>query len=248
MSKNQKPIIVKKYLKKTSHVHHGGTWKIAYADFVTAMMAFFMLMWLINSITMEQKKGIADYFTPNITKIQEDELPEPMEDGEYKPDAQELNLPGYAKLIQVKRNLENSMQENPELRALRKHVNFHIAREGLSINIVDNYNKPMFVPGSAEMMEPMKILLKEVTSQLNLVDNIIRITGHTDSINYTNTREYTNWELSIDRANKTRQTVEEMGVNMQRIYMIEGRADRSLLNAKNPSAPENRRVTITLIR
>ncbi|MDP2193618.1 MAG: flagellar motor protein MotB, partial [Alphaproteobacteria bacterium] len=163
MSKDQKPIIVKKYYKKAAHGHHGGTWKIAYADFVTAMMAFFMLMWLINSITMEQKKGIADYFTPNITKIREDELPEPIEEGQDKQGTQEVNLPGYTQLIQVKRNIENIMQENPELRSLRSHVHLGISREGLTINLMDNQNRPMFVPGSNEMMEPMKLLLKEIT-------------------------------------------------------------------------------------
>ncbi|HCU06709.1 MAG TPA: motility protein MotB [Holosporales bacterium] len=236
--------VIKKIFKKGGHVHHGGAWKIAYADFVTAMMAFFMLMWLINVITEEQKKGIADYFTPNFTKIHDgDPTEEVLARKEAIPSEEEDNP-----LIKMKKKLEQSLLQNKNLKSLMDNIHITLTSAGLNIDIIDTDGRSMFTPGGAEMLAPMKDILNEVAIILNNTVNKISIAGHTDAIQYTNTKNYSNWELSVDRANATRKKLEKIGVDRGRMQAVQGKESRELFDPSNPSSPKNRRIAITLLK
>lgn len=252
--------IIKKIFKKGGHGHHGGAWKIAYADFVTAMMAFFLVMWLINSISTEQKKGIADYFTPNHTKILGTK---PGNDGVLGGQALQGKL--YAEknnksdkpseedakkeaiLLDTQKKVQDALESNVTLKSMSDQVQFEITPDGLNINIVDKEGRSMFPSGSTEMFDYMQGILKEVAKSISATTNKIMITGHTDAIAYTSTKKYTNWELSADRANATRRVLEENNIIPDRIEYVRGREARELID-KDPTAPQNRRITITLLK
>lgn len=247
MTDKQEIKIVKKIFKKVGHAHHGGAWKIAYADFVTAMMAFFMLMWLINTVTVEQKKGIADYFTPNFTKIDDGE---PTDEVLSVKDAieEEMSLAGNIPLKKMKSTIEKFILENKLLKSMMQHIHLELTPTGLNVNIVDTDGRSMFVPGGVEMLGSMKDLLKEISIIINGTVNKISITGHTDAVQYTNTKDYSNWELSADRANATRKRLEKNGVDAGRMYFIRGQESKELFDDKNPTSSKNRRITITLLK
>ena len=250
MTDKQEIKIVKKVFKKGGHGHHGGAWKIAYADFVTAMMAFFMLMWLINTVTVEQKKGIADYFTPNFTKVDDGK---PTDEVLTTKDAIKLekvkgNLAGNMPLKKMKSAIEKSIIDNKVLKSMMQHIHLEVTPTGLNIDIIDTDGQSMFVPGGIEMLGHMKDLLGEVSKILNDSVNKISVTGHTDAIQYTNTKDYSNWELSTDRANATRKRLEKLGVDKARFFFIQGKESNELFDSKNPTSPKNRRITITLLK
>jgi chemotaxis protein MotB len=236
--------VIKKIFKKGSHAHHGGAWKIAYADFVTAMMAFFMLMWLINVITEEQKKGIADYFTLNFTKNHEGDTTEDVLVHHEEEPQKEENNP----LVQLKKKIEQFLLQNNNLKSLMNNIHIKITSAGLNIDIMDTDGRSMFVPGGIEMLAPMKDILNEVTKILNDTINKISITGHTDAVQYTNTKNYSNWELSVDRANATRKKLEQIGFDKNRMHAVQGKESKELFDPINPSSPKNRRITITLLK
>lgn len=260
--------IIKRIVKKTIHASHGGAWKIAYADFVTAMMAFFLIMWLINSISVEQKKGLADYFATSFTKIKtqpkaDDVIPnnfavkagfaqdmnsaeDEKEDNGDKNNQKKKQEDGT--LTDAQNKLVKSLESNIALKAIVAQVAFRMSDDGLDINIADKENRSMFPPGSVELYDYMRSAIKEIAKTLLLTKNKIGICGHTDAIPYTNTKNYSNWELSADRANAIRRALESEGVPSERIDFIKGRGSNELVNKDNPSAPENRRITITLLR
>jgi len=242
--------IVKKIFKKVGHAHHGGAWKIAYADFVTAMMAFFMLMWLINTVTVEQKKGIADYFTQNLTKIEDGKETDKILSlkGAQVEEPSEQSLAGNMPLKKIKEKIEQKISENKVLKSMRKHINLELTPTGLNIDIIDSDALSMFVPGGIEMLGPMKDILQEISKIVNESVNKISITGHTDVIQYTNTKDYSNWELSADRANATRKMLQKNGVDEGRIYFIKGQEAKDLFDPSNPTSRKNRRITITLLK
>ncbi|MBP9752428.1 MAG: OmpA family protein [Proteobacteria bacterium] len=295
---NDQKKIIKKIYKKSKHAHHGGAWKIAYADFVTAMMAFFMLMWLINSISVEQKKGIADYFSPNFTAINKnkasndgmmagknatgvgmtdntggvtDESNENAskvanansdrlinedntggkkndKDGGADKSDQKSEAAMSKDLLEIREQLKRAVESNVSLKALSNQIEFSITSEGLNINITDRGNNSMFPPGSVEMYDYMKNLLKEISLVIKQTKNLLTITGHTDAIPYASTRNYSNWELSADRANAVRRFLKGTDIPNERFESVKGRESKDLLNKNDPSAPENRRITITLLK
>ncbi|CAO5675142.1 MAG: Motility protein B [Holosporales bacterium] len=294
---NDQKKIIKKIYKKANHAHHGGAWKIAYADFVTAMMAFFMLMWLINSISVEQKKGIADYFAPNFTVLKSqkasndgmmagknatgvgmtdmtggtsedssndssktanansDRLMNEDNTGGKKNDKEggiqndKKSEAAMSKdLLEIREQLKRAIESNISLKALSNQIEFSVTNEGLNINITDRGNHSMFPPGSIEMYDYMRDVLKEVSNIIKKTTNMMSITGHTDAIPYASTKNYTNWELSADRANAVRRMLEENGILKDRIEYVRGRESKELLNKNDPSAAENRRITITLLK
>jgi chemotaxis protein MotB len=272
---SQRPIIVKR-IKKSAAGHHGGAWKIAYADFVTAMMAFFLLMWLLGSTTKGDLNGIADYFKSPLMVA--------MSGGSGSGDATSLITGGGTDLTrmsgQMKRgemeerrrtvNLraaeaERARQENQQLKALQGRVGeaidaspllktfkrqllLDITTEGLRVQIVDEQNRPMFANGSARLNPYTRDILREIGKVLNGVPNRISVSGHTDATPYASgERSYSNWELSADRANAARRELIGGGMQEDRLLRVVGLGSAVRLNRDDPFDPTNRRISIIVM-
>jgi chemotaxis protein MotB len=273
--KKIQPIIVKR-IRKTSHGHHGGAWKIAYADFVTAMMAFFLLMWLLGSTTKGDLKGIADHFsTPlqlalmggsgsgesssvvqgggeDITRASGQVRRGEIEPARTKVDLQalpaELNRMNEEMARRVRQRIEEAIERHPRLRELRGQVRMDVTADGLRIQIVDDQARPMFDTGSAVVKPYMRELLGEIGRVLNDVDAKVTLTGHTDSSPYSGgERGYSNWELSADRANASRRELLGSGMDERKILRVVGLASVVPLDAGAPNAPVNRRIAIVVM-
>jgi chemotaxis protein MotB len=305
---DERPIIVKK-IKKVAGGHHGGAWKVAYADFVTAMMAFFLLLWLLNAVTEEQKKGIAAYFRPTLAvqntsatftiltgqaqpmddmsggASQESESEDEEQamqqapatgegdrpqslDGE-NPDIGAGNEPQPGKgdkpvdlaeaeaavkaseqrqLEQIKEDIKNAIQEDPELKQLEKNLKIDQTEDGIRIQLLDQEKISMFPSGSAAMNPRSMELLEKVAEVVKTLPNKIEISGHTDAKPYAGGHGYTNWELSADRANASRRVLVSAGIASDRLVMIKGRADTDPFVKTDPFDPQNRRISIVLLR
>jgi chemotaxis protein MotB len=273
--KKLQPIIIKK-IKKGGHGHHGGAWKIAYADFVTAMMAFFLLMWLLGSTTKGDLRGIADYFnTPlqvamgggsgsgdssSVLRGGGEDLTRTV--GQVKRGSNESDRRSYtvkamaadmqriadeeAKL--TKKRLEQSLERNPRLRDVKSQVKMDVTSDGLRIQIVDDKNRPMFDSGSTVVKPYMRDLLGEIAKVLNDVDSKITLSGHTDSSPFSGgDRGYSNWELSTDRANASRRELVAGGIAENKILRVVGLAAMVPYEPANPDAPINRRISIVVM-
>jgi chemotaxis protein MotB len=303
---NQPVIIVKKKGKGHGGGHHGGAWKVAYADFVTAMMAFFLLLWLLNVTTDEQKKGIAQYFTPESvsrstsgsggilggssmapgamprdaaglvmgiplapTGEQSDsEAPDktaPPENSENPdPDAEELaaamkeaTQEDLKKALAEKEekdfakaefDLKQAIQDIPELKPLQENLIIDRTPDGLRIQIVDQHKYSMFPVGSTAPQEHMRQLMALVARVVGKLPNQISVSGHTDSLPYPPGAQYTNWELSADRANASRRALIEGGLPANRIKYVTGKAETEPLMKESPADPRNRRISVVLLR
>jgi len=249
--KNLQPIIVKK-IKKGGHAVHGGAWKIAYADFVTAMMAFFLLMWLLGSTSEGDKKGLSDFFNTPLKIAMA---------GGSGAGASNSILPGGGSDLskntaQTKQGDEDALRakidalitSNPKLAEYRSQIRMETTPDGLQIQIVDEQNRPMFDSGSALVKPYMRDILREIGSALSEVENHISLAGHTDSTPYGNgERGYSNWELSADRANASRRELVAAGMPDAKMARVVGLAASSLLDPKTPLAPVNRRISITIM-
>jgi chemotaxis protein MotB len=273
-SEKAKSTIVIKRIKKGGHAAHGAAWKIAYADFVTAMMAFFLLMWLLGSTTKGDLKGISEYFQSPLQVAMSGGsgsgdassiIPGGGEDltrvvGQRKRGEQE-NRRKSSERLQDKRRVEQlaRMQElkarvdaailaNATLSEFRNQIRVEITPDGLRIQIVDDFKRPMFDLGGATVKSYMRDILHEIGKVLNEVDNRIALTGHTDSAPYSGgQRSYSNWELSADRANASRRELITGGMNPQKIARVVGLADSSLLDKDEPRNPLNRRISIIVL-
>lgn len=275
---NEGNIIIKK-IKKGGHGHHGGAWKVAYADFVTAMMAFFLLLWLLSSTSESQKEGIAEYFTPTTgirgeMGIGVDGGISASPDGKSK---EELAPPGIIfgapptgeipkdptdskktdrgeeaqeqkNLDKIEKDLKEAFEKDPKMKELKEHVIIEQTPEGLRIQIVDQDKKPMFLSGSSVLQDKARIILTKVAEVIKQAPNKISVTGHTDSVPYKRADGYGNWELSSDRANSSRRFLIDVNVPEERYAKVEGKADKELLIKDNPQAPQNRRISITLLK
>ena len=275
-TKKLQPIIVKR-VKKGGHAAHGGAWKIAYADFVTAMMAFFLMMWLIGSTTEGDRKGIADYFsTPlkvsmlgggsgsgdssSVVKGGGEDLSRSggqVKRGDVEAPTRSVNLQALkaqqaraerARLEQLKEQIEKKINENAKLEALKSQIRLDLTREGLRIQIVDANNRPMFASGSAVVQPYMRDLLREIGSILTEVPNRLTLEGHTDSQPFAGgALGYTNWELSADRANASRRELMAGGLVESRVLRVQGLAASVPFEKDDPAAPVNRRISIIVM-
>ena len=272
---SQRPIIVKR-IKKSAHGHHGGAWKIAYADFVTAMMAFFLLMWLLGSTTKSDLQGIAEYFkTPlkvalqggsgsgdssSIIKGGGTDLTRrngQVKRGEIPPTRKIINLDDAkkkveklekAKLEDLKSKLNKLIESNPMLKQFKKQILIDITSEGLRIQIVDEKNRPMFNIGSSVMQPYAKEILHEIGKVLNDVPNKVSLSGHTDATPYSGGEGgYSNWELSADRANASRRELILGGMLDEKVIRVVGLSSAVMLDAKDPFNPINRRISIIVL-
>jgi len=274
-SKKLQPIIIKR-VKKGGHAAHGGAWKIAYADFVTAMMAFFLLMWLLGSTTDGDKKGIADYFASplkvammggsgagdasSVVKGGGTDLTRAngqVKQGDMDAQRKTLQLKALkadqrraeaARLEALKKKVEDVLASNPKLAALRAQIRLEMTRDGLRIQIVDEQNRAMFDSGSAIVKPYMRELLREIGSVLAEVPNRLTLEGHTDAQPFgAGERGYSNWELSSDRANASRRELGSGGLPEDRVLLVQGLASSVLFDPADPLSPVNRRISILVM-
>jgi chemotaxis protein MotB len=242
-------VIIKKVKKKGHAAAHGGSWKVAYADFITALMAFFLLLWLLAMAAPEQKAALSEYFTEfNVfeSKSQSSgksildksagviEVPKPRSPAAPKSDAEEFA-----------RKMRASIDVN--LQALRNQVYVDTTKEGVRIQIVDNEGSEIFRLGSDEPTEKARRIIRLVSENIREKNNRIVIEGHTDSAPFRSGQK-TNWELSTSRASAARRELENNGIESSRVAKVIGYADQDLLFRDNPKDPRNRRISIILLQ
>lgn len=278
---DSRPIIVVKKIKKVAGGHHGGAWKVAYADFVTAMMAFFLLMWLLNATTKEQKEGIAEFFDPTPTIVSQSQSgaggvmggltvsPEGARMADTQPMTPSNTPPAQiaksAKQLtdeqlaaetkkredqnfeEVKKEIEKAIEQS-DLKDLSKNLKIDMTPEGLRIQLVDQEGASMFPSGSAQPFAKTEKLLAKVAEIIAASPSQISVRGHTDSAPYTEGAGYTNWELSSDRANSSRRVLLGNGIPQTKISNVVGKADTDHYVKDNPLDPQNRRISIVLLR
>lgn len=248
----QQPIIIKKIVKK-GHAHHGGAWKLAYADFVTAMMAFFLLMWLLGATNEKTRKGIAEYFQDPYKASMMDKGVLPTLD-EIKPtemDPQEEKIQAMRDLKQLedlKERIQEMINENKELSEFKEQIKLEITQEGLRIQIIDNKNMPMFKLASSETEPEIRVILRALAPDINKLPNRITINGHTDGRPFPpNRKGYSNWELSSDRANAARHELNAGGLEEGKVLRITGLSDSVAYNPDDFMDPMNRRISIIVM-
>jgi len=275
-SKKLQPIIIKK-IKKSGHAAHGGAWKIAYADFVTAMMAFFLLMWLLGSTTEGDRKGLSDYFnaplkvalqggtgagasnsilpgggkslTEKVGQTRDGRSEDPMSRKQSEESLRaELARQDARRMASLRAKIEAMITNNPKLNEYRSQIRLENTPDGLQIQIVDDQNRPMFDSGSALVKPYMRDILREIGAALTGVENRISLAGHTDATPYGNgERGYSNWELSADRANASRRELVAAGMPDDKLGRVVGLAASSLMDPAHPTAAVNRRITLTVL-
>ncbi|MBV5309847.1 flagellar motor protein MotB [Chromatium okenii] len=267
---SKQPIIIKKIFKGGGH--HGGAWKIAFADFATAMMAFFMLLWIMASTTKEQKAAISTYFknpsafegastapsqaqgegsgsSPSLISFDgavdmAPEAPSSVLDAQQAEEAaQALD---QARLEALKEQIEEAVDKSDIIAPYKEQLLIDIVSEGLRIQIVDKENRPMFDSGSAQLKSYTDAILKELSKMINQVPNRISLTGHTDS-KILARRGFSNWELSADRANAARRTLVAGGMLEDKIGRVVGFADTIPFDKNAPDNPINRRISIIVL-
>ena len=275
-AKKLQPIIIKR-VKKGGHAAHGGAWKIAYADFVTAMMAFFLLMWLLGSTSEGDKKGISDYFSApmkvslmggsgagasssvitgggsDLTQQSGQSRRGDGSDPVSKKFAIEVAKAEVAKqdarkLAALSAKIAALIASNPKLAEFSSQIRLDTTPDGLQIQIIDDQNRPMFDSGRAVVKPYMRDILAEIGAALREVENKISLDGHTDRQPYSNAaRGYSNWELSSDRANASRRELVGAGMPDEKLARVVGLASSILLVEDDPFSPANRRISITVM-
>ncbi|WP_269789948.1 flagellar motor protein MotB [Stenotrophomonas sp. Iso1] len=277
MSENKPTVIVRRIKKVQKGGHHGGSWKVAYADFVTAMMAFFMVMWLLAATTKPERAAISDYFrnpsplsgtssTPapgmagpggastsmiklgGATDVSRGNNNDPFQNRqEALPTPVEEREREKKRLEVLKQELQEAISKSQALEPFKDQLLLDITPEGLRIQIVDKQNRPMFDLGSARLMPYTQTILVELSHFINQVPNRISITGHTDTTAYSAQLGYGNWELSADRANAARRTLLEGGMDEAKVARVVGLSSSVLFDKTNPQNPINRRISIVVM-
>jgi chemotaxis protein MotB len=281
---NERPIIiVKKKIQAAGH--HGGAWKVAYADFVTAMMAFFLVMWLVTAVSKEQRAAMFEYFKNPSMEPGKSVKPAPGMAGPGGASSSPIDLQGgldaprtvtktppgigsptahipdvlpasaeEREKAEEKQRLEALMEELREavsksqaLEPFKDQLLLDITPEGLRIQIIDKQNRPMFDIGSARLKNYTDAILSELTPYLNSVPNRISLTGHTDTTPYASVTGYTNWDLSTDRANSARRSLESAGLATEKTARVVGLSSSVLFDKENPRNPINRRISIIVM-
>jgi len=273
-AKKLQPIIIKR-IKKAGHVAHGGAWKIAYADFVTAMMAFFLLMWLLGSTTDGDKKGISDYFQSplkvalqggagagasnsvitgggNDLTQQAGQSKKSDSDSKKKSPSEQAKAEAAKKearkLADISAKIATAISNNQKLAEFASQIKLEITPDGLQIQIVDDRKRPMFDSGSAVVKPYMRDILREIGVTLMDVDNKISLDGHTDRQAYGGGAQgYSNWELSADRANASRRELMAAGMPEDKLARVVGMGSSLPLDPVDPRAPSNRRISILVM-
>ncbi len=286
--------IVKRY-RRGGGGHHGGAWKVAYADFVTAMMAFFLVMWLVTSVSKEQRAAIFDYFknpsmepgksakpapgqmgpggastspiklgggldsprsimprSPAILPISAQPLP-PQMPGVQQQTLAAANNTATAEAAERKKlealmdDLRRAIDQSQALKPFKDQLLLDVTPEGLRVQIVDAQNRPMFNLGSSRLQDYTTTILHELATYLNTVPNRISLTGHTDAKPYVGAGDYSNWELSADRANAARRALIAGGLSADKVSRVVGLSSSVLFDKAEPENPINRRISIVVM-
>ena len=269
MSKSSTPtFIVIRRNKKAAHGHHGGAWKIAYADFVTAMMAFFLLMWLLSSVTKAELSSVETYFrtplkvalfggagsgdqssilqgSPSLKQNVPQPNPSPSPTVQRQRNIRDES--DDAALNKLKQKIAEMVETNPVMSQFKHQLLIDMTSEGLRIQIVDQQNRPMFANASAEVQPYMRTILRELGSALNDVPNPISLSGHTDATQYATQHGYSNWELSADRANASRRELIAGGMKPEKVSRVVGLEASVPLDKTNAYNPINRRISIVVL-
>lgn len=268
------PIIVKKVIEAPHAGHHGGAWKVAYADFVTAMMAFFLLMWLLGATNEKQRKALADYFAPTLVPSKQDSAgansffggesitsPDKYPNRAGQTGTRAMTLPmdakggpkegggrdgDLARFAALRQSLTAQLAKNGELKRLAPRLRLTETRDGLRIDLVDDAEFAMFALGTDRLTPPAAELLRVVGQDINNLPNGITIRGHTDATPWSRDPKMNNWRLSSARAETTRATLAGTGIDPYRFVRIEGVADREPFVGQDRFHPNNRRISITL--
>jgi chemotaxis protein MotB len=228
------PIIVIK--KVSGHGgHHGGAWKVAYADFVTAMMALFIVLWLMNS-SVKIQKAVGGYFKDPTGKSEEV--------GSGMEGAKDNFVVSKDNMEQLKQQLQAAMKKVPDFDKLKNHIDMTVTNEGLRIELTESAAGTFFNQGSAKFNVDGQDLLFALAAELGKLPNKIYVEGHTDAKPYSNGAGYTNWELSTDRANDARRLLQSHGVRPDQVAEVRGFADMLPRDPANPLDPSNRRISV----
>jgi chemotaxis protein MotB len=229
-----KTIIMVKKVKDHAG-HHGGAWKVAYADFVTALMALFIVLWLMNT-NASVRKAVAGYFN--------DPMGRSTLTGTDRSGSAD-NLPiTKDNITQLKQRLENGIQKMPDIKPLKNQIEITVTPEGLRIELLETKDGSFFDTGSAVLNARGREILTMVAHQLSTVPNRISIEGHTDARPYPGNANYTNWELSADRANAARRLMQANGLRPNQVSQVRGYAAEDLRVPSNPFDPSNRRISL----
>lgn len=226
------PIIIR---KKAGHEgHHGGAWKVAYADFVTAMMALFIVLWLMNS-SKQIQEAVGGYFKDPT--------------GTSKMVGSDMRGSGENFVVtrdnmkELKEELQKSIRQVPKFDELQSHIDMTVTKEGLRIELTETASGVFFESGSDKLSVDGSDLVKLLAQELGRLPNTIAIEGHTDSKPYPPGAIYTNWELSVDRANAARRLMQNSGIGADQITQVRGFADQRLRKQDAPLDPSNRRIS-----
>jgi chemotaxis protein MotB len=270
-----RPIVIKRK-KVVAGGGHGGAWKIAYADFVTAMMAFFLLMWLLGSTAKGDLQGIADFFqnplkvsqqggagsgdatsvlqgggkdlTRQTGQVKRGDV-EAKKSTSFSKEAQaEFRRKEQERLEVLKRDIEKMIEQSPQLAQFKKQMLLDITSEGLRIQIVDEQNRPMFDSSSADLKPYTRDILRQIGKALNGVSNRISLAGHTDAAQFAGgDKGFSNWELSANRANASRRELVQGGMDDSKVLRVVGLASTVLFDKNDPLNSVNRRISIVVL-
>ncbi|WP_058911118.1 flagellar motor protein MotB [Entomohabitans teleogrylli] len=267
MKHQNRPVVIVKRRRPKGHGGGGhGSWKIAYADFMTAMMAFFLVMWLISIASPRELAQIADYFRTPLSvaisggrQLADSESPVPgggddytQQDGVVKKqqptDVDNRRQQERQRLKKLRGDLDQLTQADPKLRELRPYLRLDLVQEGLRIQILDSQNRPMFTTGSAQVSPWLRDILRAIAPLLNEVPNRVSIAGHTDDFPYASgERGYSNWELSADRANASRRELVAGGLDDGKVLRVVGMAATMKLADRHPGDAVNRRISLLVL-
>lgn len=269
MDTNQ-PVIIKR-VKKVAAGHHGGAWKIAFADFAVAMMAFFLVMWLMSAATPEEKKAISGYFQDPIGfsesaspyVIDLGGTPTPAPDRTLNPEITEEIIPSEQSLdsssekaleeVELERldvlliELQRKINDSDDFQPYKEQVLMDVSRDGLRIQITDTANRPMFDLGSARLQPYFEDILYLMADTIRAVPNKISVGGHTDAKPYFDDSGFGNWELSASRANAARRALRAGGLDDEKVARVAGYGSSALFNRADPYSPSNRRIDILVL-
>lgn len=264
---NDRPVIIIRRKKKAAHGHHGGAWKIAFADFMTALMALFLVLWMLASASQAQRAAVSEYFrTPLLVALTGGDRegaservipgggPDPtFAEGErnridLRQEQRRADELERARLRELERRIRAVLAINPVLKEIKDQILIDLTPEGLRIQLVDTEQRPMFEIGSARVAPHMRTLLRTLAPMLNELPNRIQITGHTDSRPYVGGEAgYSNWELSADRSNASRRELINGGLASEKLLRTSGMSDRIPFQGVGPNDASNRRIAVIVL-